>query len=51
MAAIFRLHPHLTPREEPVARWAPAGDDAAVAISTEFVSGRRITTAYQMMRR
>jgi len=27
----------------PIARWAPAGDEAVLAISTEFVSGRRIT--------
>jgi nitroimidazol reductase NimA-like FMN-containing flavoprotein (pyridoxamine 5'-phosphate oxidase superfamily) len=30
-------------RQEPVARWAPAGDEAVLAVSTEFMSGRRIT--------
>jgi len=30
-------------REKPIARWAPAGDEALVAISTELLSGRRIT--------
>lgn len=30
-------------REKPLARWAPAGDEALVAISTELLSGRRIT--------
>jgi len=28
---------------EPLARWAPAGEEAIIAISTELVSGRRIT--------
>jgi hypothetical protein len=27
----------------PIARWAPIGDEAVLAISTELVSGRRIT--------
>jgi nitroimidazol reductase NimA-like FMN-containing flavoprotein (pyridoxamine 5'-phosphate oxidase superfamily) len=27
----------------PIARWAPMGDEAVLAISTELVSGRRIT--------
>ena len=27
----------------PIARWAPAGDEAVLAISTDLVSGRRIT--------
>ena len=27
----------------PIARWAPVGDEAVLAISTEIVSGRRIT--------
>src|SRR6185312_1400270 len=31
-------------RLEPVTRWTPAGSESVVAISTEFVSGRRITT-------
>ncbi len=38
-------------RREPVARWTPAGDEAFIAISTEFVSGRRITTGSLAMRR
>jgi nitroimidazol reductase NimA-like FMN-containing flavoprotein (pyridoxamine 5'-phosphate oxidase superfamily) len=29
-------------RLEPVARWAPRGDAAVIAISTELLSGRRI---------
>jgi nitroimidazol reductase NimA-like FMN-containing flavoprotein (pyridoxamine 5'-phosphate oxidase superfamily) len=37
-------------RQEPVARWAPAGDEAVLAISTEFVSGRRITAGSLPMR-
>jgi uncharacterized protein len=37
-------------RQEPVARWAPAGDEAVLAISTEFVSGRRITAGLLPMR-
>jgi hypothetical protein len=28
-------------RELPIARWAPVGDEAVLAISTELVSGRR----------
>lgn len=28
-----------------IARWAPAGDEAVIAISTELVSGRRIWTS------
>ena len=35
---------------EPAARWAPAGEEARLAISTEFVSGRRITTGSLSMR-
>ena len=31
-------------RHAPVAHWAPAVDEVVVAISTEFVSGRRTTT-------
>jgi nitroimidazol reductase NimA-like FMN-containing flavoprotein (pyridoxamine 5'-phosphate oxidase superfamily) len=27
----------------PIARWAPVGEEAVLAISTEFVSGRRIS--------
>jgi hypothetical protein len=27
----------------PIARWAPAGEEAVLAISTEIVSGRRLT--------
>ena len=38
-------------RHEPVAHWAPAGDEAVIAISTELVSGRRITTGSLPMRR
>jgi hypothetical protein len=38
-------------RHEPVARWAPAGDEAMIAISTELVSGRRITASSLAMRR
>jgi nitroimidazol reductase NimA-like FMN-containing flavoprotein (pyridoxamine 5'-phosphate oxidase superfamily) len=30
-------------RQQPVARWAPGGEQAVIAISTELVSGRRIT--------
>ncbi|MEY2454723.1 MAG: hypothetical protein QOD92_4297 [Acidimicrobiaceae bacterium] len=30
--------------ELPIARWAPVGEEAVLAISTEFVSGRRLTT-------
>jgi nitroimidazol reductase NimA-like FMN-containing flavoprotein (pyridoxamine 5'-phosphate oxidase superfamily) len=30
-------------RQQPVARWAPGGEEAVIAISTELVSGRRIT--------
>jgi nitroimidazol reductase NimA-like FMN-containing flavoprotein (pyridoxamine 5'-phosphate oxidase superfamily) len=32
-------------RRQPVSHWTPAGDEALIAISTEFVSGRRTTTA------
>jgi nitroimidazol reductase NimA-like FMN-containing flavoprotein (pyridoxamine 5'-phosphate oxidase superfamily) len=28
---------------KPIARWAPEGDEAVLAISTELVSGRRVT--------
>ena len=35
----------------PIARWAPAGDEAVLAISTEFVSGRRISRDALPMRR
>ena len=38
-------------RHEPVSHWAPAGDEALIAISTEFVSGRRTTTGSLAMRR
>ena len=38
-------------RHEPVARWAPAGDEAMIAISTELVSGRRINAGSLAMRR
>ena len=38
-------------RHEPIAHWAPAGDEAVIAISTEFVSGRRTTTGSLAMRR
>ena len=38
-------------RREPVARWAPAGDATVLAISTELVSGRRITPALLPTRR
>ena len=38
-------------RHEPIARWAPAGDEAVIAISTELVSGRRIPTGSPAMRR
>jgi nitroimidazol reductase NimA-like FMN-containing flavoprotein (pyridoxamine 5'-phosphate oxidase superfamily) len=37
-------------RHQPIPRWAPAGDEALIAISTEVVSGRRITTASRAMR-
>lgn len=30
-------------RQLPIARWAPQGDEAVMAITTEIVSGRRIT--------
>jgi nitroimidazol reductase NimA-like FMN-containing flavoprotein (pyridoxamine 5'-phosphate oxidase superfamily) len=30
-------------RHEPVVRWAAAGDEAVLSISTEFMSGRRLT--------
>lgn len=29
---------------QPLARWAPRGDQAVITISTELISGRRITT-------
>lgn len=32
----------------PVARWAPRGDGRVVAVSTEFVSGRRIVAGLQI---
>ena len=32
-------------RQMPIARWAPQGEEAILAISTEIVSGRRITVA------
>ena len=38
-------------RREPIARWVPAKDEAVVAISTELVSGRRITAGSFPMRR
>jgi nitroimidazol reductase NimA-like FMN-containing flavoprotein (pyridoxamine 5'-phosphate oxidase superfamily) len=38
-------------RCEPVSHWTPAGDEALIAISTEFVSGRRTTTGSLAMRR
>src|SRR4051794_2313299 len=31
-------------RHAPVARWAPKGEHAVIAISTDLISGRRITT-------
>jgi nitroimidazol reductase NimA-like FMN-containing flavoprotein (pyridoxamine 5'-phosphate oxidase superfamily) len=31
-------------RQLPVARWAPAGDEVVISISTELVSGRRTAT-------
>ena len=34
-------------RQMPIARWAPHGDEAVLAISTEIVSGRRITLGAQ----
>jgi nitroimidazol reductase NimA-like FMN-containing flavoprotein (pyridoxamine 5'-phosphate oxidase superfamily) len=37
--------------EMPIARWAPVGDDAVLAISTELVSGRRITIEALSLRR
>jgi nitroimidazol reductase NimA-like FMN-containing flavoprotein (pyridoxamine 5'-phosphate oxidase superfamily) len=37
-------------RREPVARWASGRDEAMIAISTEIVSGRRITTESLAMR-
>jgi uncharacterized protein len=30
-------------RPEPVVRWAAAGDESVLSISTEFMSGRRLT--------
>ena len=38
-------------RREPVSHWTPAGDEAFIAISTEFVSGRRTTAGSLAMRR
>jgi len=38
-------------RHEPSSHWTPAGDEALIAISTEFVSGRRTTTGSLAMRR
>lgn len=38
-------------RQEPIARWAPAGDEAVLAISTELLSGRRITAGSLSTRR
>ena len=38
-------------REKPIARWAPAGDEALLAISTELLSGRRITPSSLSTRR
>lgn len=38
-------------RQKRVARWAPAGDETVLAISTELVSGRRITVGSLAMRR
>ena len=38
-------------RREPVSHWTPVGDEALIAISTEFVSGRRTTTGSLAMRR
>jgi nitroimidazol reductase NimA-like FMN-containing flavoprotein (pyridoxamine 5'-phosphate oxidase superfamily) len=35
----------------PIARWAPSGEEAVLAISTEFVSGRRITAGALSLRR
>ncbi|MDQ1506823.1 MAG: hypothetical protein QOD57_4550 [Actinomycetota bacterium] len=35
---------------EPAAHWAPVGEEARLAISTEFVSGRRITAGSLSMR-
>jgi nitroimidazol reductase NimA-like FMN-containing flavoprotein (pyridoxamine 5'-phosphate oxidase superfamily) len=38
-------------RQEPVTRWTPPGSESVVAISTELVSGRRVTTGTQAVRR
>jgi nitroimidazol reductase NimA-like FMN-containing flavoprotein (pyridoxamine 5'-phosphate oxidase superfamily) len=38
-------------RQQPVARWAAGGEEAVIAISTELVSGRRITADSLAMRR
>jgi nitroimidazol reductase NimA-like FMN-containing flavoprotein (pyridoxamine 5'-phosphate oxidase superfamily) len=35
----------------PLARWAPQGGEAVIAISTEFMSGRRINTGFTGDRR
>jgi nitroimidazol reductase NimA-like FMN-containing flavoprotein (pyridoxamine 5'-phosphate oxidase superfamily) len=35
----------------PIAHWSPVGDEALLAISTEFVSGRRITREAPAWRR
>ena len=37
-------------RRQPVSHWTLAGDEALIAISTEFVSGRRTTTGSLAMR-
>lgn len=34
-------------RQMPIARWAPRGEAAVMAISTEIISGRRITVGAQ----
>ncbi len=38
-------------RRKPIARWAPRGEETVVAISTDLVSGRRITTESLSLRR
>jgi len=38
-------------RHEPATRWTPPGSESVVAISTEFVSGRRVTTGTPAVRR
>jgi len=37
-------------RQMPVGRWAPRGDAALLAISTEIVTGRRITVGWSCAR-